>query len=199
MNYLAHLHLAEKVHSDLCGNLLGDFIKGEQYRYYPPEVAQGIHMHRAVDSYTDSHEIVLQAKQLFPKELKRFAGIALDMFWDHCLAHHWLDYSQQSLEQFVTYCGESVQDKNNILENLPEAYIRLNSLMWSRQWLLSYQDFSNLERALFNMAQRRPRIAPLADCFDVLEKHYQTLTAMFREFYLQLLEFIQKFSIKLDK
>lgn len=86
MNYLAHLHIADHCQSSLLGNLLGDFVKGDPDSQYGAPIASGIRLHRLVDAYTDSHPVMQHAKQCFSSDTRRFAPIALDMFWDHCLA-----------------------------------------------------------------------------------------------------------------
>ncbi len=81
MNYLAHLHLADVANSDMLGNLLGDFAKGDPSKQYSSEIVQGIRLHRAVDKFVDTHGIVQACKKRFPEAQRRFALIALDMFW----------------------------------------------------------------------------------------------------------------------
>ncbi len=80
MNYLAHLHLADVANSDMLGNLLGDFAKGDPSKQYSLEIVQGIRLHRAVDKFVDTHGIVQACKKRFPEQQRRFALIALDMF-----------------------------------------------------------------------------------------------------------------------
>ena len=46
----------------------------------------GIDLHRAIDVFTDSHDEVLAARELLPAPFRRYAGILLDMWFDHCLA-----------------------------------------------------------------------------------------------------------------
>ncbi len=57
MNYLAHLHLADVANSDMLGNLLGDFAKGDPSKQYSQEIVQGIRLHRAIDKFVDTHGI----------------------------------------------------------------------------------------------------------------------------------------------
>nr|MBR9810071.1 hypothetical protein [bacterium] len=66
MNFLAHFHLAQPTDGSRIGALLGDFVRGTpeslQTRF-PPEVVNGIILHRAIDRFTDSHEIFLKSKK----------------------------------------------------------------------------------------------------------------------------------------
>lgn len=65
MNFLAHLHLAQRAQSSLLGNLMADFVRGDPKGLYSSDVVAGIRMHRKVDKFTDQHPIVINAKQLF--------------------------------------------------------------------------------------------------------------------------------------
>ena len=115
MNFLAHLHIAEHCESSALGNLLGDFVKGNPDNQFSSEIVQGIKLHRFVDSYTDSHELVREARLMFQGKQRRFSGIALDMFWDHCLAANWHHYHQMALSKFC----ERQQNSHGFRAKLP--------------------------------------------------------------------------------
>ena len=85
MNYLAHLHLSQPNGESRFGNLLGDFMHGVQPHTYSRLVQAGLANHRLVDKFTDQHAQVIQAKQLFSARRRRFAGIIVDVSFDHFL------------------------------------------------------------------------------------------------------------------
>ncbi|VAW70149.1 Acyl carrier protein phosphodiesterase [hydrothermal vent metagenome] len=89
MNYLAHLFLSEKSQDALLGNLMGDFIKGNTFEGLTKDAIHGIKLHRGVDKYTDSHSDVAQSKKRISPERRRYAGILIDVFYDHFLVKHW--------------------------------------------------------------------------------------------------------------
>ncbi|PNH77710.1 acyl carrier protein phosphodiesterase [Vibrio diazotrophicus] len=186
MNYLAHLHIAEASDSNLLGNLLGDFVKGNPSEQYSEEIVQGIRLHRWVDAYTDSHEVMILAKALFPATTRRFSPIALDMFWDHCLAKHWQRFHSQSLRQFVLDAERKVKIDHS--SSLPERYMMVSDKMWQGRWLESYAEFENIHFALQRMSLRRERMKPLAECYVSLEDSYQELESLFFSLYPQVLE-----------
>ncbi|MBF3245410.1 DUF479 domain-containing protein, partial [Pseudomonas aeruginosa] len=101
MNYLAHLHLGGPQPAQLLGSLYGDFVKGRLQGQWPGEIERAIQLHRRIDAFTDSHPLVHAAKRRFPLERRRFAGVLLDVFFDHCLARDWNDYADEPLPQFV--------------------------------------------------------------------------------------------------
>ncbi|BFN33911.1 ACP phosphodiesterase [Vibrio harveyi] len=167
------------------GNLLGDFVKGDPSKQYQADISNGIKLHRFVDRITDHHAIVEECKPHFTGVARRFAPIALDMFWDHCLAKHWYSFSEQSLDSFVQYAYLQVNEQ--ISEQLPPRFLLLHSRMWSGGWLQSYQYLENIEFALHRMSQRTPRMADLTTTFEVLDNEYEQLEGKFAALYRDVL------------
>ncbi|MFM2623698.1 acyl carrier protein phosphodiesterase [Vibrio owensii] len=185
MNFLAHLHIADHCNSHLMGNLLGDFVKGDPSKQYQTDISNGIKLHRFVDRITDHHALVEECKPHFTGVARRFAPIALDMFWDHCLAKHWRTFSPKSLDSFVRYAYSEVNKQ--ISDDLPPRFLMLHRRMWSGGWLQSYQDLENIEFALHRMSQRSPRMADLTTTFEVLDNEYEQLEAKFAALYQDVL------------
>ena len=87
MNFLAHAWLVSAGSDDfLYGNLIADGVKGRDLSDWPAAIAQGVRHHRRVDAWVDSHPSVANARRRAPVAQRRYAGIALDMLWDHFLA-----------------------------------------------------------------------------------------------------------------
>ncbi|MGX9416591.1 acyl carrier protein phosphodiesterase [Vibrio sp. WJH972] len=187
MNYLAHLHIAQQVNSSLLGNLLGDFVKGAPPEQLGSSVQRGIFLHRRVDQFTDSHPISKELKLLFKPTSRRFVPIALDMFWDHCLAKHWTQYDSTELLRFVAQSEKTIMLESEHLE-LPLSFQQVSQKLWSQQWLVSYQAFDNITYALERISTRRPRLAGLTQCISGLEQHYDELNSQFSHFYPEVLE-----------
>ena len=101
MNYLAHLYLAGDDSELLIGGLMGDFVKGRVDPARPAAVRAGILLHRRVDSFTDQHPVVRRSKARIDPEFRRYAGILVDLFFDHFLACDWPAYSRQPLPQYA--------------------------------------------------------------------------------------------------
>lgn len=93
MNYLAHLYLADDSPGSLIGSLLGDFVKGNLDNAYDEEITRGILIHRRIDSFSDSHEKVLESKRLISPKRRTFSSIIIDVSFDHFLARDWSEYS----------------------------------------------------------------------------------------------------------
>ena len=103
MNYLAHLYLSGDSEKLLVGNFIGDYVKGNQYLQYPDGIAQGILVHRRIDTFTDQHPKHRKAKRYFREDFGHYSGIIIDFVYDHFLASNWSEYSEISLRWFAKH------------------------------------------------------------------------------------------------
>ncbi|MDE1163911.1 MAG: ACP phosphodiesterase [Pseudomonas sp.] len=179
MNYLAHLHLGGQQPEQLLGSLYGDFVKGRLEGRYAPALQAAIQLHRRIDVYTDSHPLVLGALARFPAERRRYAGIIVDVFFDHCLARHWQDYCDQPLGHFTGRVYQALREE----PELPGRLARIAPYMIADDWLGSYQDFEILEQVFNGIARRLSKPEGMAGAMDEVRALYQPLTEDFRAFY----------------
>ena len=100
MNFLAHFHLAWPDDGLVVGGLEGDYLKGPLRGTLPTHIEAGVRLHRAIDAYTDSHPIIQELRREFPEQLRRYAGILIDLSFDHYLSQHWARFSALSLQRF---------------------------------------------------------------------------------------------------
>ncbi len=108
MNLLAHLHLSDGCDPDtLTANVMADYLG----RYDPvdqldPLAAErlqpGIDLHRQIDSYTDQHPVVAEARDLVSEKRRRLAGIIVDIAFDYYLSRHWQRYSDEELSTTIS-------------------------------------------------------------------------------------------------
>ena len=187
MNYLAHLHLGGSRPGQLLGSLYGDFVKGRLQGQFAPEIEAAIQLHRRIDVFTDRHPLVDVALSRFSLTRRRYAGIVLDVFFDHCLARDWTLYADQTLTHFTT-------DVYRVLSSepqLPERLARIAPHMVANDWLGSYQEFEVLEQVLQGISRRLTRPEELAAAMHELRGLYEPLSEDFRLFYPQLQQFAQ--------
>ena len=189
MNYLAHLFLSNESSEAMLGAMLGDFVKGADKNNYPPNVRRGIELHRQIDSFTDTHEIVLAAKRQFAPERRRFAGIALDIFYDHCLAKNWSQFSAIPLRTFTNNVYETLKIQH---EFLPEKMQQMAPVMIAQDWLASYEKLAWIELTLQRMSRRLTRGAPLADGIIDLRTNYQEFEQSFFRLFPEMIARFQR-------
>lgn len=189
MNYLAHLFLSDGTPASLIGNLLGDFVKGSAVNLYPQEIRNGIDLHRKVDRYTDCHAIVRSSTSLVCAERRRFAGVLVDVFYDHFLAKHWLEYSEIPLRDFSRRVYQVLQDSRDIL---PESLKQTIPIIIARDLLCSYREIGGIDIALNRMSLRIKRTNNLAGGIEDLTANYQQLESDFRAFFPDLINYVKK-------
>ncbi|MBC8951625.1 ACP phosphodiesterase [Xenorhabdus sp. PB62.4] len=185
MNFLAHLHLAALSESSLLGNLMADFVRGSPEGLFNSDIVAGIRMHRRVDSLTDRHPLVIEARHLFRCEYRRVAPITLDIIWDHFLALHWDKLEKNySLPEFANIARSNIEPH---LDSTPEKFQELNSYLWSQNLLIRYADMSCIANVLQSMARRRPKLSALAGSYQDIETHYLDFESLFLQFYPQMM------------
>jgi len=79
--------------------MISDFVKGKQKLDYPLAIQQGITLHRAIDSFTDSHAVTRQAKSFFKEAYGLYAGPLVDVVYDHFLANDPLRFPEMGNEE----------------------------------------------------------------------------------------------------
>lgn len=179
MNYLAHLYLSEPTEEAWLGSLLGDFVKGPLDGRYGEDVTRAIALHRKIDSFTDAHPLVLQSKLRISPARRRYAGIMMDMFYDHFLAKYWREFHDEPLDEFTARIY-AILDRRHA--TLPERLQRMAPMMAQWNWLASYAQIHSIHTALDRMGQRLKRENRLLNSADELVEHYAELEADFRAF-----------------
>lgn len=190
MNYLAHVFLSHETPDAVTGALLGDFVKGRAPERWGAAVRHAILLHRAIDRYTDGHAVVCASRALISPERRRFAGILVDIFYDHFLARHWSRFCAQPLTNFT---GDIYRLLLPRRASLPERLRHILPYMAADDWLASYAEVSAVDAALNGMTRRfrnPPRAQPLASGAVELALHYPRFEAQFLEFFPQVQDFV---------
>lgn len=183
MNFLAHLHLAAPTDASRIGNLLGDFAKGTPdslRERLPAEVVRGIVMHRSLDVFTDRHPAFRRARDLLSPERRRFAGVVIDVVFDHFLAVQWESFAPQPLDLFIAEIHAAL-DRHP--EWLGPELTRILPRMKNENWLHSYGSLEGLDCTFRRISRRSPRTGPIAGSAADLADHYATFERFFRDFY----------------
>jgi len=186
MNYLAHLFLSEPDDDALLGSLMGDFVKGPLDGRYGEAITRAIALHRKIDSFTDAHPVVHASKSRMSAARRRYAGIMVDMFYDHFLARHWTRYSAEPLAGFCRRVYGLLSARQDIL---PESLQRLAPRMAETDWLGSYAEVESIRIALDRIGRRLSRENRLLGSADELVANYAPLESDFHAFLPEALRF----------
>ncbi|MFP3517280.1 ACP phosphodiesterase [Pseudomonas sp. SIMBA_077] len=193
MNYLAHLHLGGQQPEELLGSLYGDFVKGRLRGQFSTSIESSIQLHRSIDVFTDAHPLVNRSLLRFTQTRRRYAGIVLDVFFDHCLARDWSQYAEVPLERFTSRFYQLLVTQ----PQLPKRLADIAPHMAAHDWLGSYRDFEVLERVINGIARRLTRPEELNGAMHDLRVLYEPLSEDFNAFYPQLQAFAAREKLSL--
>lgn len=185
MNYLAHFQLAAGCDDLIVGGLLGDFIKGPLKGQYPLQLERGIALHRRIDAYTDSHPLLKDCQRLMPAEFHRYAGIMLDVLFDHYLNRNWQQFHDQPLVDF----SNDVYQLLSAAELPANARIQADKLI-EHSVLENYCHWQTVAATLEMISRRIRRDNPLARSAPVLELHFDELERRFLQFYPEVQQYV---------
>lgn len=193
MNYFAHLFLAQPNAESCFGNLLGDFRKNVDVNALPEAVQKGLENHYLVDRYTDAHPLTISSKQLFSKQRRRFAGIAIDVLYDHFLIKHWATYSTQSLDSFKQGVFNHLLAQH---QNMPERMQNTVNHMVKHDWFAQYESLNGIERALDNIAKRIRFKNSFHGTMEEIDCHLSTIEERFLVFFPELISHVRETAIE---
>lgn len=186
MNHLAHLFLAPNSPEARVGSVLGDFTRGVDLATLPSSVRLGVRHHFAVDSYTDRHPDVLASKRLFSGQRRKFAGVALDILYDHFLLRHWTKFTDADQNTFINDVYIELLDNEGLMTPNMSKTTRH---MVSHDWFGSYRDLDNIGYALDRVAERIRFQNSFAGIIEEIRPLHSELEEHFLSFFPDLQEF----------
>jgi acyl carrier protein phosphodiesterase len=170
MNYLAHLVLAGDDEALRLGAMLGDFVRGrEALATFPPDLARGIMLHRHIDAFTDGMPAVAALRKQVPAPFRRYAGIIIDLAFDHALALRWDDYADTALETFDRDVREMLTRHQTLV---PDRLWRFMAYADLRGLFAAYREPAEILHSLRGIGRRLSRPNPLhrtAEIWDDFE------------------------------
>jgi len=197
MNFLAHIYLSGNNDEIKVGNFVADWIKGSDFKQYSPEIQKGIMIHRSIDTFTDNHPIIRKSKIRLSGDYGKYAGIIIDIFYDHFLAKEWDTYSKVPLpifaNEFYSLLGKHMQYfPDEIREFIPR--------FMQRRWLESYASIEGIRNVLTGMSKHTSLPDHTNAAIQILHDQYDGIREEFFEYFPQLVEHVrEKFEIIVDR
>lgn len=183
MNFLAHIHLSGENELIKIGNFMADGVRGKQYENFSSEIQKGILLHRAIDTFTDAHPVFRQSTKKLHSRYHHYAGVIVDMYYDHFLAKNWSDYHNESLALYSEKFYQSLLDNHSILTSKAQ---HLLPYMMEYNCLVNYQSVSGIERILNQMDHRTKNQSLMRFAAEELVAHYDEFEAEFSLFYKEV-------------
>jgi acyl carrier protein phosphodiesterase len=169
----------------MLGNFLADFVKGDVEGRFPPEVVEGIRHHRRADRFTDSHEVFAASRKLVSGPRRRYAGVIIDVLYDHFLATSWERYCSTALDEFVIRVYDSLGRHHHA--GVPHPVPMVIEKMVAEDWLRSYKTVDGIDRTFRRISRRLPWENPLDTAIEELERNHDLLQDHFHSFFPQVL------------
>jgi acyl carrier protein phosphodiesterase len=189
LNYLAHAFLSFNEPGILAGNLISDFVKGKAKYNYAPDVLKGIDLHRAIDEFTDMHEVTRQAKEVFRPHYRLYAGAFMDVVYDHFLATDATRFPEGALAAFSEKVYRQLEPYVSLA---PERFQQLFPHMRTQNWLLNYQYRWGIERSFRGLVHRAAYMQESQTALALFDEHYLFLQSCYRQFFPELYAFARQ-------
>jgi len=190
MNLVAHQYLSFNNPALQIGNLLGENVKGNKYLIYPEEIQKGILLHRAIDSFTDSHDVVKRSTSYFHASQHKYAPIIIDIVYDYFLIKHWKTFHPTSFYIFKDNCYTLFA---NNYENFPSKLQYTLDYLLSQDWFENYSTLQGVQKTLNGISQRASFPNELKNSLEEIKKNETDLEKDFLEFFPELVDFVKEF------
>ena len=192
MNYLAHAYLSFHQKDILVGNMISDFVKGRRKLDYSPEIQNGINLHRLIDSFTDSHPVTKEAKEIFRPVYRLYSGSFVDVIYDHFLAIDQGEFNEQSLMIFTEKTYNTLDDYSNVL---PDQFSYLYPYMKTQNWLYNYRYRQGIQKSLGGVVRRAKYLTESDSAYNLFIENYEYLKSLYHVFFPEVkslsLEFLK--------
>ncbi len=190
MNFLAHLYLSGDEEDVIVGNFVADAVKGNKLQGFPEGMERGIRLHREIDHYTDRHPVFRVSKSRLSPKYRMYAGVIVDLYYDHFLAKYWSEYSEEDLQKIVSRTYFLLIRRFNLL---PPRSRRILPFMISQNWLVGYRDLAVLQKVFNGMSRRTSHPSGMENAIEDLQADYLSFENDFRAFFPDLIKHIDKY------
>jgi acyl carrier protein phosphodiesterase len=180
MNFLAHIYLSGNNEFIKIGNFMADGIRGKQFENYPDAIQKGILLHRAIDTFTDAHPIFRESTKRLHERYHHYAGVIVDIFYDHFLAKNWKNYSDENLDEYVAQFYQSLHTHHDLLSERTQDIL---PYMEKQNWLLSYQTIEGIHQILTQMDRRTKNSSNMRFASEELQAYYADFEKEFTLFF----------------
>ena len=189
MNFLAHSYLSFS-EEQLVGNMIADFVKNRDVARLPESIQKGIKLHRAIDTFTDAHPLIHEAKAPFRPLVRLYSGAFVDVAFDYFLAN-------DTTENFQREWQEHSQRVYAVLrryeEFLPEVFKKVLDKMQQDDWLYNYRNEWGIEYSFRNVVNKAQFLDKTTNVFPAFLANKDFLREKYEIFFPEIKSFVQDF------
>ncbi|UOE38424.1 acyl carrier protein phosphodiesterase [Chryseobacterium oryzae] len=183
MNFLAHSFLTFN-DGQIVGQFLEDFIRNKERFNFPKDIQDGITLHRAIDTFTDAHPAIHEAKKVFSPLVRLYAGAFVDVSMDYFLA---TDFKLHSLNGWKKHSLNVYRVLNENLHYFPETFKRMLTKMEQDDWLFNYREDWGIKFSIQNVLNKAKYLEKDIPVFEAFLDNKNILQNCYNEFFPDLL------------
>ena len=192
MNFLAHSYLSFS-EEQLVGNMIADFVKNRDVARLPESIQKGIKLHRAIDTFTDAHPLIHEAKAPFRPLVRLYSGAFVDVAFDYFLAN---DTTENSQREWQEHSQRVYAVLRRYEEFLPEVFKKVLDKMQQDDWLYNYRNEWGIEYSFRNVVNKAQFLDKTTNVFPAFLANKDFLREKYEIFFPKIKSFAQDFWIK---
>ena len=189
MNFLAHSYLSFS-EEQLVGNMIADFVKNRDVARLPESIQKGIKLHRAIDTFTDAHPLIHEAKAPFRPLVRLYSGAFVDVALDYFLAN---DTTENSQREWQEHSREVYAVLRRYEEFLPEVFKKVLDKMQQDDWLYNYRNEWGIEYSFRNVVNKAQFLDKTINVFPAFLANKDFLREKYEIFFPEIKSFAQDF------
>ena len=189
MNFLAHSYLSFS-EEQLVGNMIADFVKNRDVVRLPESIQKGIKLHRAIDTFTDAHPLIHEAKAPFRPLVRLYSGAFVDVAFDYFLAN---DTTENSQREWQEHSQRVYAVLRRYEEFLPEVFKKVLDKMQQDDWLYNYRNEWGIEYSFRNVVNKAQFLDKTTNVFPSFLANKDFLREKYEIFFPEIKSFAQDF------
>ena len=190
MNFLAHSYLSFS-EEQLVGNMIADFVKNRDVARLPESIQKGIKLHRAIDTFTDAHPLIHEAKAPFRPLVRLYSGAFVDVVFDYFLAN---DTTENSQREWQEHSQRVYAVLRRYEEFLPEVFKKVLDKMQQDDWLYNYRNEWGIEYSFRNVVNKAQFLDKTTNVFPAFLANKDFLREKYEIFFPEIKSFAQDFA-----
>ena len=187
MNFLAHSYLSFS-EEQLVGNMIADFVKNRDVARLPESIQKGIKLHRAIDTFTDAHPLIHEAKAPFRPLVRLYSGAFVDVAFDYFLAN---DTTENSQREWQEHSQRVYTVLRRYEEFLPEVFKKVLDKMQQDDWLYNYRNEWGIEYSFRNVVNKAQFLDKTINVFPAFLANKDFLREKYEIFFPEIKSFVQ--------
>ena len=189
MNFLAHSYLSFS-EEQLVGNMIADFVKNRDVARLPESIQKGIKLHRAIDTFTDAHPLIHEAKAPFRPLVRLYSGAFVDVAFDYFLAN---DTTENSQREWQEHSQRVYAVLRRYEEFLPEVFKKVLDKMQQDDWLYNYRNEWGIDYSFRNVVNKAQFLDKTTDVFPAFLANKDFLREKYEIFFPEIKSFALDF------